>query len=373
MTISQELSELGNAIAEELARARDPRLAASIGALKNACDVAARAWSGSNIGYHATVYYDGLRPKPTGTIFSPEWGLMDRWPTHEPDPGWHVMDHRGVVAELLSRAGIDDLGEIKDALSRSRGNLSALKEQALSMLSAASDRKNDDFLSRQLKQVDDIKIASPGEIAKALMPGQVWSRDSTAMSQGIAIAPHQEPAAIVISEQHTISELEVLERVARLSAAHLRRMEPMDLVQRDMGTHVVIGHGRSTVWRELKDFINDRLKLPHDEFNRVPVAGIPNTIRLTQMLDGAAVALIILTAEDEQTDGAVRARQNVVHEAGLFQGRLGFTKATVMLEEGCEEFSNIQGLGQLRFPKGNIAAAFEDVRRVLEREGIIAA
>ena len=65
------------------------------------------------------------------------------------------------------------------------------------------------------------------------------------------------------------------------------------------------------------------------------------------------------------------ARMNVVHEAGLFQGRLGFSKAIVLLEEGCEQFSNIQGLGQIRFPKRNISASFDDVRRVLEREGPI--
>ena len=62
---------------------------------------------------------------------------------------------------------------------------------------------------------------------------------------------------------------------------------------------------------------------------------------------------------------------NVVHEAGLFQGRLGFERAIVLLEEGCEEFSNIHSLGQLRFPKGKISATFEDVRAVLEREEII--
>ncbi|MFI5322489.1 MAG: TIR domain-containing protein [Thermodesulfobacteriota bacterium] len=62
---------------------------------------------------------------------------------------------------------------------------------------------------------------------------------------------------------------------------------------------------------------------------------------------------------------------NVVHEAGLFQGRLGFTKAIILLEEGCEGFSNIEGLGQIRFPKGNIRAIFDDVRKVLEREGLI--
>lgn len=133
-----------------------------------------------------------------------------------------------------------------------------------------------------------------------------------------------------------------------------------------------IGHGRSLIWRELKDFLEDRLKLPVDEFNRVPIARVTNIARLGEMLDAAAVAFLVMTAEDEQVDGTVRARENVIHEAGLFQGKLGFTKAIVLLEEGCSEFSNIHGLGQIRFPKGNIKAAFEEVRLVLEREQVIA-
>jgi predicted nucleotide-binding protein len=78
-----------------------------------------------------------------------------------------------------------------------------------------------------------------------------------------------------------------------------------------------------------------------------------------------------MTAEDEQTDGTLRARENVVHEVGLFQGRLGFARAIVLVEDECKEFSNIHGLGQIRFPTGNIAAKFEDIRAVLEREGVI--
>ena len=70
-------------------------------------------------------------------------------------------------------------------------------------------------------------------------------------------------------------------------------------------------------------------------------------------------------------DGKVQARMNVIHEAGLFQGRLGFSRAIVMLEDGCDEFTNIAGLGQLRFPKGNIKAVFHGVQLVLEREGLI--
>lgn len=89
------------------------------------------------------------------------------------------------------------------------------------------------------------------------------------------------------------------------------------------------------------------------------------------MLDAAAIAFLVMTAEDEQVDGRMHARMNVVHEAGLFQGRLGFTKAILLIEEGCDEFSNVDGLGQIRFPKENIKAAFDEVRKVLEREGLI--
>jgi hypothetical protein len=39
-----------------------------------------------------------------------------------------------------------------------------------------------------------------------------------------------------------------------------------------------------------------------------------------------------------------------------------------LLEEGCAEFSNIRGLTTLRFPKGNLAPAYEEIRRVLNRE-----
>jgi len=59
------------------------------------------------------------------------------------------------------------------------------------------------------------------------------------------------------------------------------------------------------------------------------------------------------------------------HEGGRFQGRLGFTKAFVVLEEGYLEFNNIEGLGQIRFPKGDIEPALEEIRRILEREELI--
>ena len=134
---------------------------------------------------------------------------------------------------------------------------------------------------------------------------------------------------------------------------------------------IFIGHGRSSVWKDLKDFIQDRLRLDWNEFNREPAAGLATTERLQEMLDQASFAFLVMTAEDEHADGMTHPRGNVIHEAGLFQGRLGFKRAILLLEEGCQAFSNIHGLTQIRFPQGTIKAAFEEIRRVLEREGIL--
>jgi predicted nucleotide-binding protein len=138
-----------------------------------------------------------------------------------------------------------------------------------------------------------------------------------------------------------------------------------------LGRRIFIGHGRSPLWLQLASFLEKDLHLDFDEFNRTSAAGFSISERLGQMLSEASFAFIVATAEDERVDGSTVPRLNVVHEAGLFQGRLGFNKAIVLVEEGCELFSNIEGLGQIRFPAGRIEAALHDVRKVLEREGVI--
>jgi len=134
---------------------------------------------------------------------------------------------------------------------------------------------------------------------------------------------------------------------------------------------VFIGHGHSPLWRDLKDFIADRLHPEWEKFNRASTAGLSTKERLQAMLDDSRFAFLVLTAEDERPGGSMHARDNVIHELGLFQGRLGFERAIILLEEGCDEFSNIHGLTHIPFPKGNIKAIFEDIRRVLERENIL--
>jgi predicted nucleotide-binding protein len=134
---------------------------------------------------------------------------------------------------------------------------------------------------------------------------------------------------------------------------------------------VFIGHGRSETWKQLKDFLVERLGLEFEEFNRESAAGIPTTERLEAMMKNSRFAFLVMTGEDDRGDGSRYARDNVIHEIGLFQGRHGFRKAIVLLEDGCEEFSNIRGLTQIRFPVGKILIKLEEIRAVLEREGVL--
>ena len=134
---------------------------------------------------------------------------------------------------------------------------------------------------------------------------------------------------------------------------------------------IFIGHGQSKDWIELDQFLSKKLKLSCIEFNSSSAAGLPTQTRLEQMLDQATFAFLVMTAEDPQPDGTLQARQNVIHEAGLFQGRLGFDKAILLVEAGCKGFSNIHGLTYISFRAGEIEGSFHRVREVLEDRGII--
>jgi predicted nucleotide-binding protein len=171
-----------------------------------------------------------------------------------------------------------------------------------------------------------------------------------AMGQGSQMPPHVEILAEITAIQHAFMNCKSAAVIAAKAASHLEHKSRRRVAASRVGTNVFIGHGRSPAWRELKDFVQDHLQLPWDEFNRVPIAGVTNIARLSEMLDAASIALLVMTAEDELADGDMQARMNVVHQAGLFQGRLGFTRAVILVEEGCKEFSNIQGLGQIRLP-----------------------
>ena len=131
---------------------------------------------------------------------------------------------------------------------------------------------------------------------------------------------------------------------------------------------VFVGDGHSPQWRDLADHLRDQHELRVIAFETGPRAGLTTQEVLDGIVEGSHFAVLVHTAEDETADGTLRARQNVVHETGLLQGRLGRRRALILRETSCEDFSNVHGVTEIRFPDGHIREVFGDVVATIRRE-----
>jgi len=134
---------------------------------------------------------------------------------------------------------------------------------------------------------------------------------------------------------------------------------------------VFLGHGRSRLWKDVERFLERDLDLKVVSYESESRAGEHIVAVLDDFLRTAGLAVLVLTAEDETVEGGKRARQNVIHEAGLFQGALGFRRAILLYQEGVEDFSNVAGLQHIPFDGDRIEHVFWDLKKALEKLGIV--
>jgi len=164
------------------------------------------------------------------------------------------------------------------------------------------------------------------------------------------------------------AQIERVFAVFEKSAADSRLPDPVDN-DADMATPTIfIGHGHGEAWRDLKDHLHEQHGYRVQAYETGARAGHEIRDILQEIMSKSALALLVLTCDDDLGEGKFRARQNVIHETGLFQGRLGFARAIVLMEEGVEEFSNIAGIHQIRFSNGGIRETFGDVLATIRRE-----
>ncbi len=146
-----------------------------------------------------------------------------------------------------------------------------------------------------------------------------------------------------------------------------RLTDPESAIQRSV--RIFVGHGRNPSWRDLKDHLQDQHDFAVTAYEIGARAGYSVQEVLEEMVKVSSFALLVHTGEDEtRSDDVLQARQNVVHETGLFQGRLGFRRAIILREDGCQGFSNVVGTNELRFAKGHIREIFGDVLATIYRE-----
>lgn len=136
---------------------------------------------------------------------------------------------------------------------------------------------------------------------------------------------------------------------------------------------VFIGHGADPQWKYLRRLLNETHGILAEAFESEDRSGFHTLVVVDKIVRSSAVAIVVMTGEDEFPEGTLRARENVVHEVGFCQGALGIENTIVLLEEGISEPSNIAGLTQIRFKKGllidiedKIVEALEQRRRAFE-------
>jgi predicted nucleotide-binding protein len=144
--------------------------------------------------------------------------------------------------------------------------------------------------------------------------------------------------------------------------------EPRSLAPPPGSATVFIGHGHSPAWRELKAHLDEQVRYRVEAYQTGAREGHAIRDILESMPSKSSFAILVITAEDTWQEGASQTRENVVHDAGLFQGRLGFDRAILAIENGVEPFSHIQGMQQLQFGRGDICEICGDVLATLRRE-----
>ena len=338
------------------------------------------AWCGSWYGYQAYVYYRNFDSPPAGTHFSHRLGFeVNQYGESREESSWSEYSEDQVMNEL--EEGIEG-NDIRNAFAHTRQCILEFKNKKEDILDIFKivEESNRLYFDNLLDRTENLEVLIVDEIVARDRPIEMATEDPIAKQQGFRTPPHIQVKAKVRSSLDAVGAVHELANLVEKTIAQMERVKLKITTPRITGTKVFIGHGRFNDWLELEKFLKERLILNPDEFNRIPTAGIPNSARLSTMLDDACFAFLVLTAEDEiaesessdeQDETRKQARMNVVHEAGLFQGRLGFDKAIILLENGCEEFSNIHGLGQIRFDKGKLNDKFEEIRELLEDRGIL--
>lgn len=127
---------------------------------------------------------------------------------------------------------------------------------------------------------------------------------------------------------------------------------------------VFISHGRAKDWLSVQAFIERDLDVRTLELAQEPNKGLTVLAKLSDAADQCDSAVIVMTGDDRLEGGEVRARENVLHEIGYFQGKYGLARVVLLHEEGVNIPSNIQGLVYIPFPKGYI----DGVQGALMRE-----
>lgn len=159
--------------------------------------------------------------------------------------------------------------------------------------------------------------------------------------------------------------LEIMHRdidyIFELNSQFLATHSQKEVIQR----RVFLSHGSSKDWMQIQSYIEKDLGIDTLELAQEPNKGRTVLQKLNDESYKCSYAVVVMTGDDVISDIETRARENVMHEIGFFQGKYGLEKVCLLYEEGVNIPSNIHGLVYIGFPKNIINATFGTLSREL--------
>lgn len=375
-------------LAEKLEKAeeqiRTPAANHDLGALEKAIRITEAAWSGSWLGYHARVYHQEMEPLPPGTKFHVEWGLITGEEVDKPSTGnWNKYRREDVVRFIRDRARNPNLEPLRTASRKAAALHGEVRAALASVLEKLRHRPGKDAILESLaeKVVESVVLNEEDFLKKWAPRKPPPTKDEIALVEGIVVPPHLVVKAEVWAIRHPFMVCGELAKTLRWLASHVAELEKRDeelrraqvIPERPATTKlasraIVVGHGKSALWKPLRERIAEQFPVPCHGFQQVPLPGLGTMAAMQEVMPKTQFAILVLTREDIEAEGELAAQLNVVRLAGLFQGRLGFTRVLLMLEECATVLPGVNDLPRLVFPEGNILGAWEKVRAILENE-----
>ena len=128
---------------------------------------------------------------------------------------------------------------------------------------------------------------------------------------------------------------------------------------------IFISHGRSLDWHKIQSYLDKDLGYSTLELAQEANLGRTVLQKLNDESSRCSCAVIIMTGDDS-FQNEIRARENVMHEIGFFQGKYGLHNVIILHEEGVTIPSNISGLVYISFPRNTIEVTFVALHKELK-------
>lgn len=219
----QDLLLIADGLRRLAERGRRPDFQAGLERIENAVGIAERAWSRSWLGYHANVYYSGLRTPPEGVRFDPDRGLTHTF-TGQATSAWQEHDPDSVVAGILEHAGIVDIGPARSLASDARRKLETARSRALTVIGTRTPP--DAVLAGLASDIAGLRIPTRDEIVEAFMPEEdVTTRDAVAATSGICTPPHKALLADVTAARTSLAALDELVTLLQKAGARFGQLD----------------------------------------------------------------------------------------------------------------------------------------------------